>query len=101
MDAVINTRINLVVSLIEDHDMYAAFGIDAFECIFQIAQQISNDITTFRKSSWGPVASKYWDLIVLISLMKRRAQIHDVLGLKWCLNEVASIQSKETVTTVW
>lgn len=101
MDAVINTRINLVLSLIDDHDMYAAFGIDAFACIFDIAQQISNDVNAFRKSSWAPVAAKYWDLVVLSSLMKRRAQIHDVIGLKWCLNEVASIQSKANVCVAW
>lgn len=98
MDTIINIRVDIINNFL--NDIYSYEEVNPFACIYDVAQQISDDLTMFRKVAWGAVASRYWDIIIIASLMKRRAQIHDIDGLRWCIHEVEQLQNKVTSPTI-
>ena len=92
MDIIINTRCDLIRNLIEERDVYVYCGLNPFEQIRHLAQQLDVDLKTFIHGSWSKVHHKYSDYVLMAALLKRRAQIGDVEGLIWCLERIYRTQ---------
>lgn len=96
MDVIINTRCELIRNLIEEREVYEYCGLNPFEKIREVAQQMDSDLKTFIHGSWSQVHHKFSDYLLMAALLKRRAQLCDVEGLLWCIERIYRTQQKTT-----
>lgn len=103
MGMVVNTRMDIIHYLFDNYDADIHDMKAMLETIKDIVHYTRSDLELYfrMKSFWDKdtinAAQLFAEIKLHLALFERRALINDVIGCKWCLNEVCKILYKACI----